>query len=381
MIMTKKLLILGVIIVLLFVGVVIIRNLSVPDLSERLESIDLELSSIELFTEDGGRLDWSKSNGLIAFDRMEDDGYFALYVVSRDGDDRRCLTCDDQLFSGRHVGQPTWHPGGEWLLFQAEKRDNPARSVSARPGFGRNNDVWAIRRDGTNAHMIHETPVDSALLHPYFSNDGSMMVWAEKDSAPAPNELTIEETWILKLASVEMSEDGFRIHDVREVGPRRAFYESHGFTPDDSKIVFTSNLDGQPYWGMDIHTYDLATGDIENLTSSPDEWDEHAKVSPDGEYIAWMSSNDCTRCDPSKFARLKTDIWVMRSDGSDKQRATYFSDRRAPESMGKVVIAGDSAWSPDGSELLVRLIADRSVLDILGVRQEKGPLMMIRFND
>lgn len=234
--------------------------------------------------------------------------------------------------------------------------------------------------NGANAHILYEPPVESAILHPYFSRDGSSLVWSEKDPGHQPGGLTIEETWMLKLADSSTDGNRFTLSNFREIGPQRAFYESHGFTPDNSQIIFTANLDGQEVWGMDIYTYELATGAITNLTQSPEEWDEHAKMSPDGRYISWMSSRECD-CDASQLDDLQTDIWIMNSDGTNPHRATYFSMRMAPERAGRHVIAGDGAWSPDGMQLAVRLIADRRFTEILGLEREEGPIMLITFED
>jgi Tol biopolymer transport system component len=351
-----------------------------PDFSERLESSNLQIQSIEELTGDGGRLDWSPANGLIAFDRMEDNRYFAIHTMNPDGTDRRCLTCDLPEFDELHAGQPSWHPSGDWILFQAEKAEHPGRSIASRPGFGRDNDIWAIDRNGESAQLLHQPPIESAILHPYFSRDGSMLVWSEKDPAPPPGSLTIEETWMLRLADVSTDGNQFSLGNIREIGPDRAFYESHGFTPDNSHILFTANLDGQEVWGMDIYTYELATGTITNLTQSPEEWDEHAKMSPDGRYVSWMSSRECD-CDPSQLDDLQTDIWIMKADGSNPQRVTYFSMRSAPERAGRHVIAGDGAWSPDGAQLAVRLIADRRFTELLGLEREEGPIMLISFDE
>src|SRR4029453_13023306 len=41
----------------------------------------------------GGRVDWSRANGLVAYDRLGDDGFFDVYTMAIDGSRDTCLTC------------------------------------------------------------------------------------------------------------------------------------------------------------------------------------------------------------------------------------------------------------------------------------------------
>ena len=52
--------------------------------------------------------------------------------------------------------------------------------------------------------------------------------------------------------------------------------------------------------------------------------------------------------------KLKTELWIMDVDGSNKQRLTFFNTRGHSHYMGKVTVS-DSSWSPDGSALAITI--------------------------
>jgi len=146
---------------------------------------------------------------------------------------------------------------------------------------------------------------------------------------------------------------------VRQLQPgqQHLFYESHGFTPDGTKIVFSGNLEpGQGESGDDIYTLELATGVLTNLTNTPTQWDEHAQVRPQGDWIVWMSSMG--EGGTVGASGPKTDYWIMRPDGSAKRQLTYFNVGGHAESIPGGATAADSSWSPDGTRLMAYVILD-----------------------
>ncbi len=80
------------------------------------------------------------------------------------------------------------------------------------------------------------------------------------------------------------------------------------------ELVFASATGGQ----LDIYSRRLADGRLTQLTTAPTN-DRDPTISKDGRRIAWVAqSND-----------IQGDVWIMDSDGSDKERLT---DREAAES-------------------------------------------------
>jgi hypothetical protein len=93
-------------------------------------------------------LDWCSSLNLVAFERVTGESYFQVAVMNPDGSGERCVTCGSRQVPKRN-GNPAWHPSGRYLVFTAEKPDNPAKSDQvAVPGRGLNCDLWLVTPDG-----------------------------------------------------------------------------------------------------------------------------------------------------------------------------------------------------------------------------------------
>lgn len=113
---------------------------------------------------------------------------------------------------------------------------------------------------------------------------------------------------------------------VRLAEGQSGFLSAPSWSPDGSRLTFVSDLDGNP----DIWIVDLDGSNVVNLTQ--EEAKDHSPAwSPDGDWIAFASLRD------SRYWEL----YVMRPDGSDVQRLTWWED------------ASDlsPSWSPDGTRL------------------------------
>lgn len=343
----------------------------------RLDVRGRRLTRIRTLAASGGRLDWSAARNLIAFDRLGDDGYYDLFVMEPGGGGERCLTCGADGVPQGHNGNPAWHPSGDYLVFQSEsqparrgllgRRGGRSQQQLGNPGSGFRNDLWITGPRGQRFVQLTHVGPQGAVLHPHFSEDGRTLAWAERlGSGNGPM-----GEWAIMLADFGVEDSRPRLENVRKFQPggRRRFYETHGFFPDGKSLLFAGNPDRQTDYGFDIYRFYPATGQLTNLTNTPDEWDEHAQLSPDGSRIVWMSSEGVGVKDLS-LTSVKSDYWMMRADGSNKERITWFNDPSAPEFLGSDwVVAADSAWSPDGKRLLVYVKTDKAT--------NSGPLLMI----
>lgn len=300
-----------------------------------------------LLTPDGGRVDWSNQNR-IAFDRKGRDGFYQVWAVNPDGSGETCLTCDRPGAPAKHKGNPAWHPSGRYIVFQAEKdRVLPLLNNLAAPGRGVANDLWLMDATGHNYWKLVDVPRLPAggVLHPHFSRDGTKLFWTQllKNSG----KLGI---WEMKVADFDAAGGTPRLTNIRSLtpGPVRKFYESHGFTPDGRKIIFTAQVET----GMsDIFETELDTGQTVNLTNTPQDWDEHSQIAPDGRRIVWASSRGTS----NEFLNL----WIMNGDGSEPRMLVDCHTTKGSPMYSEGIGPGDSSWSPDGKSLAVYLIADK----------------------
>lgn len=198
---------------------------------------------------------------------------------------------------------------------------------------------------------------------------GRKLLWAERlrDNGKPFGE------WALMLADFAMTDSGPELRNARALPvPANAFYESHGFSPDDSRILYTGSPDG----GLEIYEMELASARIRRLTNSLEVWDEHAHYSPDGQWIVWMSSRGL-EITKQPF-RLPTEYWIMDADGANARQLTHFNTPGHPDHRNRpFVCAADAAWSPDGRRLAAFLIEH----DPEGGLHDQGELVMIELRE
>lgn len=292
---------------------------------------------ITTLKEGGARLDWLDDR--IAFD-MRVGEFFALHVMKQDGSEVRCLSCGHPDLPRRHVGQPAWHPGGRYLVFQAEKETHAKVRFEQilLPGGGVFNDLWVLDLETNRASPIRE--VENArgrgTLHPHFSADGKRLSWSEMLEQGGLKKGTELGYWALMVADWR---DG-KLENIQQYVPGTpGFYENHGFSPDGSRLIFSSTFEAKKRVEAHIYLMDLKTRKLTRLTT--ENYNEHALFSPDGGRIAWMTN--------AGNRGGGTDYWLMNADGSGKRRLTHFSERGHPESAERKVIVADLSWRPDGT--------------------------------
>jgi Tol biopolymer transport system component len=307
----------------------------------------------------GGRVDWSKANGLIAYDRPGANGvYYDLHVMSADGTVDRCLTCGKNGFlPQKNNGNPTWHPSGDYIVFQSEVADSAAAPFASNPGRGINNVLWVTDASGREFHQLTElstSDATSGVLHPHFSPDGTRLAWTEIYEGSGLQTGMIYGHWRLVWADFVVGADGgppsLRNVQKMELGDP-AFYEIHGFSPDGSRLVFSSNLEQSEYLGSmnnDIFLLDLTTFALTRLTDQ--NYNEHAQFFPKGRKIVWMTNTD--------VGILGADLWIMNEDGSGKERLTFFNNRGCPEYDGRVIVSDNSVNA--AGDKLVAFIQDQT---------------------
>jgi hypothetical protein len=317
-----------------------------------------DVARVTILQEPGGRVSWSHARDVIALDKPGADGYSDVYTVRPDGADLRCLTCGKPEVPQLHNGQPVWHPSGAYIVFQAQDpnlRGVPSGLLKtlAGPGIGINNNLWMMTADGSRFWPLTHVADRLGVLHPQFSHDGAQLLWSEMIS---PDWDRVGR-WAMKLADVAFVNGEPRLWSTRTLRPGNLqLYETHGFSPDGQKIIFSGIPEGKYYYDMEIFTFDLVTGRLEQLTNN-DEWDEHAHFTPDGRQIVWATSEGIPQI--KQVTWLKLDYWIMNADGSNKRRLTGFNNPSAVEYLAGRTVTGDFDWAADGKIIAAYLIRER----------------------
>ena len=227
-------------------------------------------------------IDWSHTNDLITFGKVGTDGYYDVHVMESDGSRTKCLTCSEPRVP-KHNGNPAWHPSGDYIVFTGENKDNTKENKEwALPGTGFNCNLWVMTSDGEKFYQLTDFPLVTpyqAVIHPHFSHDGKKLFWAQKQD-PNQGRLGGWGGWALKVADFVVDSQGASLENITtyKPGEESCFYESHAFSSDDQKILFTGNLQsGHPETGIDVYELHLETEKLTRLTSTLNDWDEHAR--------------------------------------------------------------------------------------------------------
>lgn len=367
----KRLLIIIGIVVLLFLLLLSMRIIRRPQPLPLLDTSGKNkmIKRIKTLTTNGGRVAWSPKGDLIAFDRKEKDGYFDIWLMKSDGSEQKCLTCDKGELPSKNIGNPGWHPSGEYLIFQAEDPDlqlppGPAglQKYVASPGIGLNNNLWLMTADGLKFWQFTHVKHLGGVLHPHFSSDGKKLLWSE--IIPGGKKSASESTGrsVIQLADFAIENGEPRLSNIQTLRPKALqLYETHGFSPDGRMILFSALGEGKYFYDLEIYTVELSTGRVVQLTEN-DEWDEHAHFTPDGRQIIWSGSEGNPQLKGKSITEMRKnpprlDLWIMNADGSNKSRLTFFNDPNAPkyQSVTQGVGVGDCAWSPDGKMIVTKL--------------------------
>ncbi|MGD8833731.1 MAG: hypothetical protein PVJ84_01065 [Desulfobacteraceae bacterium] len=328
---------------------------------------DLEISTTPksppitvLVDSEGGRVDWSHKNNLIAFCKLGADSFYDVYIMNPDGSGQVSLTKGKTEIPDYNNGIPAWHPSGDFIVFQAQdpKLKIPFfakrwESYLTQGGSGLHNNLWIVTRDGKQFFQLTQLKDREFTLHPHFSHNGTKLFWTERTRGGK----RFGGKWVLKLADFAFDRNhGPSLKNIKTIDPhpqKSFFYESHGFTPNDTKIIFSTSIGRKSRVDLDIWTMDLDTGKLTQLTDTAGVWDEHAHYSPDGKKIVWISSQGFDFKPTKNWGEtLTTEFWIMDADGTKKRRLTYFNQPGYPEYTGERTICADSAWNHDGTQLI-----------------------------
>ena len=194
-----------------------------------------------------------------------------------------------------------------WLVIEGSARSPDWRPDGERIAFS-NGDIFTVRPDGSNLQQV--TGFGRAFF-PSWSSDGSRLAFdtSYRDENGTP---------VIWLANP----DGDGLTDISQHGV--GAWRNPDWSPDSRMLVHLRFLDG--VFGEEIFVMDSTGTNAVRLTNN-ERNDRDPAWSPDGEWIAWAPITDGG-----------SEIWVMRSDGTEQQ---------------KLIDRGrDPAWGPNSERIV-----------------------------
>jgi len=325
---------------------------------------EIFVHSITPLLDSGQSVDWSWRTDKIVVDKPGVNRYYNVYALSADGYKQRSLTLGMAGGERHHSGGPAWYPTGEYAVFVSQNVGSGSYRMSL-PQTGLNCNLWFTDKEGTKYWQLTRTKTTfsnpEGTVYPTFSPDGTRLAWSGNTGRYPPESLWGERA--IYVAEFFLMKDKPELRDIKKLQPgdRKDFYETHGFSPDGRLLLFCANPEkDQAVTGMDICLMNVNTGKMMNLTKSPDEWDEFAAYSPNGEKIVWGSSRgqdmQYAGMGAAKWqSYLKSELWIMDKDGDHPRQLTDFNNSTNPDYGGRRCFVGDVAWNGKGDKLVVCL--------------------------
>jgi len=330
---------------------------------ERCRGRNPRVDDITILQQPGARPHWAPDGRQLLYDRRGRDGYADVLLTDLKGRTVN-LTSGKRGIGQKNNGNAVFHPSGDYIVLVSEVSEHfgARNKIYGDPGLGLFSNLWAMNREGSKywqltdipirKHLFGKTPV-MGVVNPHFSQDGSKLMWTERYDGKSGG----WGKWRIKMASFVVADGRPRLENERTVVvPKKGNYVTGMGFLDPDRLLVAGNLSGQHEWGMDQYVYDLRTGDLRNLTSTPDYWEEGSAISPKSKRIVYMTNRD-SRYELDRSNRnwstqpMERDYWLMTRDGEDKERLTYFNEPSAPEFLGGRTIVAACEFSPDGRYL------------------------------
>jgi Tol biopolymer transport system component len=323
------------------------------------------IASMRIVQQVGARPRFSPDGSRFVFDRLNDDRYYDVYTSRIDGSDVRAITEGKEGIAQRNNGNAIYDPEGRHILFISEVEEHMGQLMRrlGDPGIGMFSNFWATDLQSSRFWQLTDIPIKRSMrdrntpsvgsVNPVFSRDGSRFVWTERYAEGGNNNWG---RWRIKIADYRVEEGRPVLRNQRVLfTPSKGNYATAMGFLDSRRLVIAGNLEGQHEYGMDQYVLDIETGRTTNLTNTPEVWEEDSAVAPNGQIVYMTNVNSRYKFDKGRgdwFTQpVEREYYIMNSDGSGKERLTYFNDPDAPEYLGHRVLVAAADITHDGRYL------------------------------
>ena len=315
---------------------------------------------------------WSPDGRSLLVDRVRNGVYeMAVVDVPPEWNERQRLREKTLLsvpmtmrrFGQQHRGAPRWRPGrpGQFVFVSQMPQARDYNASMPWNGWFCNLELGDIGHHRvvplTQNNPSPQRPQGAAS--PAFSPDGRQLFWCGVNGRDKENTMWGQRQMYL----AEVLEQGGRatLANVRQVRHPESgsFVETYGFSRDGGSLLYAASQKERPWFFIDLFGYDMKQGILRNLTEDASGWNRWASYSPQGSKIIWSSAfgliNPNMGVGGSRWQlELRSELWLMNADGSDKRRLTSFN---RPDTIDNRLLGitsyqhcyvGESAWSPDG---------------------------------
>ena len=287
------------------------------------------------------------------YDMEGNEGSSQLWLLSTDGKTQK------QLTRGKRDGEPVWSPDGKWIAFVSKRGEGKDTDETGQ--------IYLIATEGGEARRLTSVATGASGLR-WFPDSRRIAfvswVWPELDGEKAQAK-RVKEDKDDKVKATVLEHNNYRYWDhwfprgrqphlhVADVatGKTRDLFAGMKFhlpmqdpgagnydiSPDGKEIAFSYDFDPDPKIGTpDIVAMDLKTGKWTKVADRAGFADEAPVYSPDGKWIAFVSS-DQTRSYNEQYR-----LWLIERATGTATPMTLGWDRGVNAPL---------VWAPDSRSL------------------------------
>ncbi len=239
-----------------------------------------------------------------------------------------------QLTFGGNNAEAYWSRNNKRLIFQRQDQVNAGCDQQ-----------YVMNADGSKMRRV-SNGLGRTTCGFFYARDRRILyssTFKHDRACPAPPDRSAGYVWPLGHLEIYTARtDG---SDLRQLTNNGAYNAEATVSPDGSKIIFTSTMDGD----IELYSMNIDGTGLRRLTLRIG-YDGGAWFSPDGKMIVWRAAYPRTAADTADYARLlgqrlvrpaRVEIWVANADGTGARQVT---------NLGGANFA--PVFTPDGKKIM-----------------------------